>query len=178
MSKLESFLEIPFGASIEEAKQIIKMRSGSEFDEENSNLETLFFNGIRFGGRETIFTMLSFYEDKFSKASVYIKANLEAYTVSLYEEIKDEINSKYFVSTEDYETYKSPYEKNDGYTETAISIGKANFSCYWNFQNSNAMDDYVSVSINENMNIIISYENGFLIDLLVKERKANDISDY
>ncbi|MCC8153882.1 MAG: hypothetical protein LIP01_06510, partial [Tannerellaceae bacterium] len=69
-------------------------------------------------------------------------------------------------------------EKNDGCTETAISLGKANFSCFWNFGESTPTDDYISIDINEDFEISIAYENGELMTLLVEKEKAKNILDY
>ena len=176
--KLDAFLNIPFETSSREVKNLLNSRHGCVFDEENSERDNLLFNGIKFAGRETLLISLLFFDDKFCKASVFIKPNLEVQTVSLYQEIKTEINNKYFVSKEDYESYTYPYEKNDGYTESAISIGKASFSCFWKFSNRRLIDNYISIEINEYMNIIISYEDGFLMDLLIQKRKASDSLDY
>ena len=176
--KLDAFLNIPFGTPSEEVKNLLTARAGCVFDQENSNLDNLLFHGIKFAGRETLLISLLLFDGKFCKALVFIQPNLEAQTVSLYQEIKAEINDKYFVSKQDYETYTYPYEKNDGYTESAISTGKASFSCYWNFPNRSLVDNYIAIEINEHMNIIVSYEDGFLMDLLVQKTKANNSLDY
>lgn len=106
--KLDSFLNIPFGTSSEKVKNLLTERAGCIFDEENSGLDNLLFNGIKFAGRETLLISLLFFDGKFCKALVFIQPNLEAQTVSLYQEIKAEINNKYFVSKQDYETYIYP----------------------------------------------------------------------
>ncbi|WP_439516351.1 hypothetical protein [Sediminibacterium sp.] len=178
MKTLEGFLGIRFGASIEDARSIIEQRANCVFDETNSTDESLIYYGINFGGRDTLFILLFFYENSFSKASVYIEPKLESQVVSLYQDIKAEINERYYESSEDFETYTTPYEKNDGYTETAISLGKANFSCFWSFTGDKKIDDYISLRLDEELRIIINYENGYLTDLLIKKNKSNNISDY
>jgi hypothetical protein len=177
-ANLESFLGIPFGTPGDDAKRILEQKPNCSFDDVNSDNDILFFNGIKFAGRETTFIVLYLFENKFSKASVFIKPKLEAQTIALYQEIKSEINSKYFISKKDYENYSSPYEKDDGHTETAISLGKASFSCFWSFKNDTQEDDYISLCINENMSITISYENGYLTGQRVKRDKENNMLDY
>lgn len=175
--KLEGFLGITFGSSQEDSKKILKTRNGI-IDSQNSNENSLLYDGIKFAGHITELVILSFYEDKLAKASVYIKPELESRIVNIYIGICDDLNKKYYVSTKNFETYDYPYEKNDGHTETAISLGNADFSCFWNFINIGKEDDYISVSISERMEIIISYENGELNNLLVNKHKENDALDY
>lgn len=175
--KLNGFLGIDFGSTQEIVIEKLLTRTGCVLDHDNSDENALFFNGLRFAGRETLFVMVRFYENSFAKASVFIRPKLEAHTINWYLEIKEEINAKYFISQEDYEIYESPYEKDDGYVETAISLGKAKFSCFWAFKDNN-VEDYISVRINEDMHIVLSYENGHLMELLVSKNKAQDNLDY
>lgn len=176
--KLNGFLGVNFGSTKENVKARLLSRPECILDEDNSDDNALFFNGIKFAGRETLFIMFMFYENGFANATVLIKPKLEAHTISLYSEIKGEINEKYFVSQEDYEIYESPYEKDDGYVETAISVGKATFSCYWTFKDEDNIEDYISLRINEDLNIVLTYENSYLMEQLVKKNKAMDSLDY
>ena len=58
--KLESFLGINFGTTLETVKEIFSKKPGSVFDEINSDHETLFFKNVQFAGRETEFIMFLF----------------------------------------------------------------------------------------------------------------------
>jgi hypothetical protein len=176
--KLNGFLSIDFGVSQEMVKEKFLRKTDGILDAENSDSETLFFNGANFAGRETELIFFLFFEDKFCKASVIIRPKLESKIVDVYEQIKDEINKKYYVSEAEYETYHYPFEKGDEMTETAISLGKAEFSCFWNFKNSDFLDNYISLTINENMYISIDYEDGELIKKLVDKKKQQDALDY
>ncbi|MCK9641113.1 MAG: hypothetical protein M0R39_14510 [Prolixibacteraceae bacterium] len=93
-------------------------------------------------------------------------------------QIKDEINRKYYVSDKDFEDYHFPFKQNDGYTESAISLGKAIFSCYWTFGDSEVLADYISVKINEYFDVAIAYENGPLMALFVQNQEEKDSLDY
>lgn len=149
------------------------------FDKENSTEEALFFNGLSFAGRQTTLIMLLFMNNKFCKSAVYIKPKLDAYAVDNYKEIKSELNLKYFVTEDDFELYDEPYEKNDGYTENGISVGKVSFSAYWKFHDANGgLDDFIVLKISEDFDIIINYEDGDLIEDLSNKVKSKNSEDY
>ncbi len=177
MKKLDSFLGIPFGSNQRLVNEKLLERNGT-YNEINSDDITMTYEGIIFGGRQTEFIMFTFFDNQFCKASVYIKPYLESKVVEIFNQIKSEINSKYFITKKDYETYDFPYEKNDGHTETAISLGKAEFISFWNFGNGRDTDDYIVLKIDENLNIVISYEDGVLLDKLVKKTQQKNIEDY
>lgn len=177
-SKIDGFLNILFGENKQSTIEKIKDRNGI-LDLENSIDESLVFDNIKFAGRETVFTAFHFVEDKFCRALVFLKANLESKTVDLYKQIKEEITTKYYKTTQDYENYEYPYEKNDGHTETAISLGKATFSSFWKFKNDKSNeDDYISIKIDENFHIIIVYENGELMKKYENNKNQNNFQDY
>lgn len=96
----------------------------------------------------------------------------------MYKQICTELNKKYYKTEKTYETYDYPYEKNDGHTETAISLGKAEFSSFWNFNNLNKKDDYISVEINQYLEVVINYEHGELTNAMVNLNKEKDLLDY
>lgn len=177
MNKLESFLGIPFGSNKDLVIQRLAERNGI-LDETIGNNDTLFFSGISFAGRNTESILTTFYDNQLCKASVYIKPNLESKTIEIYTQIKNELNEKYYTSKSDFEVYDSPYEKNDGYTESAISQGKAEFSCFWSFGDGSETDDYISVKIDENLEIVIAYEEGELLDKLVTRNQKKNNLDY
>lgn len=179
---LEAFLGIKFGSSLESVKEVMLAKPNCILDSENSDCNQLFFEGVKFAGREVLFISFKFIDDKFHTAYVLIRPKLESQTIDLYTEIKDEINTKYFITVEDYESYKTPYEKDDGYTETAIELGKASFSAYWKFKKLTSvyddLDNYITLGITEGLNIQICYQDGELINLAVEREKAKNSDDY
>lgn len=178
MNTLNGFLGVEFSSSLEITKEKLNERFGLNLSDSNNDPNYLIYNSVTFGGRTTEYMILTFFEDKFSNASVYIKPNLESKVVETYKIIKEEINEKYFVSIDDYEFYEKPYEKDDGYTESAISLGKATFSSYWNFANSGYGMNCICVEINENLEIIITYQNSNLMEQIVNRNKRNNSLDY
>lgn len=176
--KINGFLNISFGENKESTIEKIKERNGIP-DSQNSTNESLIFDNLKFAGRETTFTAFHFVNDKFCRAMVFLKANLESRTIDLYKQIKDEITEKYYITNQDYENYEYPYEQNDGHTETAISLGKASFSSFWKFKNSQGQqDDYISLKIDENFHVIVIYENGELMEKYENNKNQNNYQDY
>ncbi len=176
---LNSFLGIDFGSTQEVAKNKMLSRASCTLDEKNSTDTVMYFYGVTFAGRDTSFVMLLFVNGKFSKAAVYIKPKLDAFTIRTYQEIKEELNAKYFKTIDDFELYDEPYQENDGYTETGISVGKVKFSSFWSFKDSkDGEEDFISLRISEELDIIINYEDGDLTKELVNKIKDQDSEDY
>lgn len=176
--KINGFLNISFGENQQKVSEKMNEKSGI-LDAENSDQNSLIFDNIKFAGHQTTFIAIHFLQDKFCRAMVFIKANLESRTIDLYKQIKKEINEKYYQTKNDFENYEYPYERYDGHTETAIALGKANFSTYWNFKNDESKeDDYISVKIDENFNIIITYESGQLMKEFEDNKKQENYKDY
>lgn len=178
---LDAFLGFKFGTSMEHVKEIMLAKPECVVDFENTDNENIIFNGLKFAGRETVFIIFKFFDNKFHTAYVFIKPKLESYVINLYTEIKDEINHKYYITEEDYETYKFPYEKNDNYTETAISLGKASFSSFWKFKNRDTFENiynYITLDVTENLDIRICYQDGILAELCMAKQKEKNQADY
>lgn len=178
MHGLKNFLGIDFGESRESVKEKMLSRENCYFDEENSSNQFQFFKGVKFAGRETDFIMLLFYENKFCKSAIFIKPKLQSQIVQLYQDIKSEINNKYYKTDDDFEHYEYPYEKNDGHIETAISLGKANFSSYWVFPDQDGIDDFITLKITEDFDVVINYEDGNLTGKMVDENNEENSLDY
>jgi len=174
---LEGVFGIPFGANIEFAKFKMAERDGI-LDESLSKPESLIFNNVVFAGMKTNMVILSFYNNQFTKASIYITPVVESETVALYQKIGGDLNSKYYVTDKDYETYDYPYEANDGHTTTAISAGLASFSRFWNFESRGKEDDYISLSIDLYLDVVLVYENGDLMKLLSERTQQINSEDY
>jgi hypothetical protein len=176
---LNGFLGIEFGTSTEKAKEILLSREGVLFDNENSSDEALFFNGVTFAGRKTSYVFLLFVDNRFAKALVTLNPRIESRVIDMYKDIKSEINTKYFCAQDDFEIYEEPYFKDDVDFENGIRVGKITFSAYWSFENiTNQTEDFISLRINEDMEIIISYESGYLTNIMVERKRKENQNDY
>ncbi len=178
MKNFNGFLGIEFGSSKQIVNEKFLEKTGIKLEPVDEQEDSFYCNGAKFAGRDSEMILLLFFDDKFCKGVVYIKSHLESKIVDLYKQIKGEINSIYYATKLDYEFYTSPYEKDDGYTESAISIGKAEFSCYWDFENSESNDNTISLRINENLEVEIAYENDNLMKQLVERNQEKNSLDY
>lgn len=177
---LDGFFGMKFGSSMDSIKKVMLSKPGCKFDTKNSTDDCLIFDGLKFAGRDIGFMMFSFTNNKFHTSKVALISELESKTVDLYKEIKAELNEKYFTTKSDYEFYKSPYEKGDGYTESAIKLGKAEFSSYWEFKNpfSTTEKNIISLVIKPSLTILIGYQDGILINEVVSKSKEKNFKDY
>lgn len=176
---LDGFFGIKFGSTREQVKSIMLERKNGKIDLENCSEKKLIFDNVKFAGRMSQFVLFSFVNNKFHTAKVIIKEPLESKVVDVYNDIKTELNTKYFKTTDDFENYKSPYEKGDGYTETAIKVGKLTIAAYWTFKNPNSdAENLISLEIDEKMLIKIGYQDGLLIKEAVNIKNKENFSDY
>ena len=169
--KIDNFLGAPFGSSISSVKEFFNRSYDTVFDEKLSDNDCLFFNGVKYEGRATTLVLLHFVNDKFAKGSAFMKAANENEILPMFRQLVNEINAKYYITDQDYANYTAPFEKDDGYSITAIAKDKLTVSAYWNFVSANKEDDYITARINNDMEIIVSYEDGYLMNLLVEGRK-------
>ncbi|MFC0426537.1 hypothetical protein [Chryseobacterium scophthalmum] len=108
--KINGFLNISFGENKQSTIEKIKERNGI-LDLDNSTDDSLIFDNLKFAGRETIFSAFHFIDDEFCRAMVFLKANLESRTIELYQQIKEEITQKYYITNQDFENYQYHMKK-------------------------------------------------------------------
>lgn len=177
---LDSFFGVKFGSPQEAVKKVMLSKPGCKLDTKDSDDNTLVFSGVKFAGRETFLIVFNFVNNKFHTAKVLIPSSLPSKAILLYNEIKSELNEKYYLTLDDFENYEYPYEKGDGYTESAIKLGKATFTAFWVFSNTNSTEDKNSISlqVTETLDILLTYQDGALIKEAVQKRKDQDFKDY
>lgn len=179
---LTGFYGFRFGCSVDSIKKVMLAKPGCLLDQKYSNENLLIFGGTSFAGREVVLMKFSFINGKFHTGSVYFDPKMESKTISFYKEIRDELNEKYFKSKQDFEIYKTPYEKGDGYTESAIKLGKATFATYWSFKNPKQKSDegnnIISLEINERLRVVLAYQDGVLFSESAEKDKSKNFKDY
>ena len=178
---LEGFMGIKFGTSIEAVKKSMLSKPGCKIDLKYNDTNRIIFDGVTFAGRETLFIKMLFVDKKLHTAIAYFRPSLESKTIELFNEIKNDINEKYYKTTDDFELYEKPYYKNDGFTEQGIRLGKTTFSVYWTFKHPNTqnnVNDYISLKITESLSIALKYEDGVLVEIASSKEKAKSNSDY
>src|ERR687884_1112783 len=169
---LDGFWGMKFGSSIAECKRIILSKEGAVLDTKHSTENKLIVDGAEFGGRKTAFIALLFTDNKLHTAKVYFVPRLESKVFELYDEIKSEINDKYYVTKNDYRLFKYPYEDGDGYETQAIKLGKASIASFWSFPRSDGHKNSISLEINETLIVILSYQDGLLIEEAIEKQKS------
>jgi len=96
----------------------------------------------------------------------YFPKQTEWYTIkNEYETLKEKVTGIYGNPYEDFAFFSSPYYEGDGYEESAVKIGKCVFSSYWS--NSNFWS--IAVTIEDYMQVSISYENSKNMEIRKKE---------
>lgn len=88
-----------------------------------------------------------------------------------YNQFKDQLTKKYGSCTS-YDSFSSPYTEGDGYEMSAISLDKCNYSSFWMLE-----DGSISIEINKDAEIIISYEDKINVNIRKKESEAVIDSD-
>jgi len=172
---LDGFFGCKFGSSRQVVKAIMLSKAGSKVYSEDVN--SIIFTGVKFAGHKVNVIIFQFVNNKFHTAKVLLSSPYESGVIDLYNDIKSGINERYYVTDGDYERYDEPYYKDDGYTISAIKLGKANFSAYWEFSNSRSdkEDDSntISVEISQSLSVIISYQDGVLINEVIKKNNKD-----
>jgi hypothetical protein len=138
----------------------------------------LILEGLRFAGRPVSFIRVSFFRDQFHTASIYYKPSLDAKTQELFDNIKTELNGKYFVTNSDYRLFKSPYSDGDGYEMSAVRQGLGTISAYWIFDRPDGYQNVISLKIDEDLYVVLAYQDGCLIKEQIEADKAKNVRDY
>lgn len=169
-SKVDGFFGIGFATSIEEVTKTMSIKN-AKIDTKNEEL--IIYEGTEFGGRKSVFVSFEFYENKLCGGMAMFNSDLKSGTIPLYNSLVKDITDKYGdgLSKEEYDY---PYEKGDGHTITAISIGSARFNTHW----PNLEGGSISVIVTKDHNIGIIYKDKLLTFFKEKEEKSKNSKDF
>ncbi len=164
--KLNAGLGIEFGISRDSLIEEVLKKGGniSELEIEHG----VCVENLKFIGKKTEFVLFIFADDKLCKSAYYIKPELDPYIFDLYDEIKERIGNKYHKADKEFEYYKDPYFKGDGYEIQAISNGLGNIASYWFFKEKENKN-ILSLSVTTNIEIEILFENEILMNVLTNK---------
>lgn len=168
---ISSFYGIKFGLSFIAVKDAMKAKGYSPFSENDGVL--LGYSNVSFGGRTPMLMLFKFDDSTFFEGSVFFKHDLESRTLDLYNDIKEDVTSKYG-DGESYESYDYPYEKSDGHWETALKLGKAHISTFW-VKHSGAA---IQLEVTNDFSIELSYQDKKLIKQVVNKQQSKALEDY
>ena len=174
------FLGISWGSSKEIFKESMLKREGVTFDETNSEENILIFDGGTFGGDSVAYITSFFFQNQLAKVLVVFKPKKQD-VIPTYTQWVANLSGKYGKPTSAYKTFTTPYEEGDGYETQAIENGKADYSSYWLFKVAEKPDTQrngMSLEIEDNLSIIISYEYAELFSHLLKQIKQENAKDF
>jgi len=147
--------------------------------------EVLTFENVSFGGRKAIAIIFAFTDDdKFHTGIVLLDNETEDMVFNIYDEIVQDVNTKYHYRDDKVEYWAYPYSASDKYNHgtTAMKIGKCRLQSIWRFDvndpSSTDDDNVISVETTKSCNVKIAYQNGILINKVVSVKKEKDQQDY
>jgi hypothetical protein len=175
---VDSFLGIKFGSSVSTVKQALSKRPGAKFDLKGSTKDALVYDGITVAGKNTSYVTFFIYKGQLDGGVAFFSTSLEAKIIDLYEEIKSDLNSKYYITKDDCKSFKYPYKDGDGQETTAIKLGKAEYISRWIFPQEDGTKNTISLGIDEDLTIHLIYNYGKLYDEEKKETKKAESKDY
>lgn len=174
---LDGFWGIKFGTSKVEGKKIMASK-GLKLDTSRSSKDILIYYDVKFGGRDAVAVGLKYDKNRFYDAKVFYRTPLDAKTLELYENVKADINTKYYTTNLDDKSFKYPYSEGDGHEITAIKLGLAHISALWQFERSDGEKNLIVLEIKENLMIFINYIDGKISDEVVIRNRSTDSKDY
>ena len=177
-ASLDNFWGIKFGSSVAETRKALLAKKTGTIDEKNSSETKIILDKPEFAGKIPLFVLFQFVDDKFHTAKVIFKPTLDARVFELYDSVKKDINDKYYKTEKDYKFFKSPYEDGDGYETTALKVGKATIAALWTFKQADGFENSVSLEIDENLLVTLSYQDEKLIKQAIEKQKNKNAKDY
>jgi hypothetical protein len=169
---LTGFLGIPFGSTKD---QVISAMSAQTTIKPIIGDDLIFYENMKFAGRDAEAIAFNFYQNYFYAAMVIIVPErnraLETYYV-----IKKDYYTKYGTPLIDEEEYSSPYAKGDGYEETALFANKAKINAAWSFDEGNNILIILSYVYNR-CKIAIAYVEDRTSKKVQSIQQANNLDD-
>lgn len=181
-TSLDQFFGMKFGSSRDSIKKAMSLKSSFKFDLKESDGDYLQYLGGEFAGRASHSMVFIFVNNKFHTGKVFFKPTISRDILEMYNSIKSDIDNKYYLSNNTYETYEYPFEKGDLHLELAIKSDKAKFSSYWLFDRPDSKDhspqNSITLSVLPIMMVYLTYQDGRLINIAIEKdtkKKAKDL---
>lgn len=170
---LEGFWGINWGASSSDIRQAMSQKGYSTNQFSN---EIVIYDNVRFAGRDCGISFLLSGDRLFCSAVTIIPSRNGSYDA--YISLKNDLTIKYNKPTFDIETYKPPYTKGDGYTETAISLNYTKILAAWMFDDGNYILLSVSHDDKKGQNeIYLYYLQKSVYDIFQANKQSDVTSD-
>lgn len=169
---IDGVLGIKFGCSKAAFIAAIKAKGGV-IDKAHTNASQIAFKNIKFGQHTPLGLAARFFNDKFYFAILLFKADLDPKTIEYYDSIVADLNDVYGAGTPT-KTFSSGFADGDGNEVTAIEGGYAQYATDWGSDNNNS----IHISINNNLLIMLSYQDGDIRAKADAKQASKDKADY
>lgn len=182
--QLNGFMGIPFGTPKAELKEkfMAKNQTATIYTDKP---DILTFENARFGGRNAIAIIFAFTNDgKFHTGIALLENETEDMVFNMYDEIVQDVNTKYHYRDDKLDYWAYPYSASDRYNHgvTAMKLGKCKLQSIWRFDvndpSSTEDDNVISVETTKSCNIKVAYQNGIMINQVLSSKKEKDSQDY
>jgi hypothetical protein len=173
--EIEGFLGIKFGSSKAQVQSALNAKGGI-LDKKTSDANLVVYKNLKLGHRDVMLFFIKFVNDKAFEADFVFDPGLEAKTIEYYYGLVNDINDNYGKG-ESTATFKSPYSEKDPETVRILAIknAEANYETIWESPNNK---NVISVTIPEELTVILAYQDSALIQEAINSQKAKEKSDY
>ena len=173
--EIEGFLGIKFGSSKAQVQSALNAK-GRILDKKTSDANLVVYKNLKLGHRDVMLFFIKFVNDKAFEADFVFDPGLEAKTIEYYYGLVNDINDNYGKG-ESTATFKSPYSEKDPETVRILAIknAEANYETIWESPNNK---NVISVTIPEELTVILAYQDSALIQEAINSQKAKEKSDY
>ena len=175
MENLKPPFGLEFGMDRHSVIEIMKKQRESYYYESKSDYNNLLFHDIKLAGRECKVT-LRLIDGKLCRVEISI-TQYGHFTkdIELYNQIKSELNAKYYITENDFIEYHPPAYFDDNFEETHeqnIKRRLIEYTAFWNFSSNGDYDDYIFIKITNEFTIKIIYEHGDLNRKFIEKQKS------
>jgi hypothetical protein len=165
---------VQFSATQQQVKESMKQKyPEAELIREDDKI--LGYTGGTWAGKKAYIWVFSFTsKGLLHTASISLKPSNDPQIWELYEDISKDLAEKYGMQTGEREKWLYPYNASDKYSHgiTALKLGKADIRKTWFFENetpSTDDDNALQISITDDIHVNVRYQDGKLIQEVVKE---------
>jgi hypothetical protein len=183
--QMKGVMSLEFGSTREQVKQtLLAKQPGAKVY--SSTERSMSFQDVTWGAYKTFLFMCQFSDDnRLHSVLIFVEPDHCSKVFTLYDEITKIINERYYVTTKSLESYSYPYERKDKYryTETMVKNGKVTMQSLWTFDSRSTPtdtedDNCIKAEVADECLVIITYQDGLIIDEVIAKQKAKQSKDY
>ncbi len=172
---IDGFWGIKFGTSKQSAAEAMKAK-GAIPSKLNTPDNLLSYQDVVFTQRKAVLIMLKFDKDRLYDARVLFLPE-PGDEINQFETMAKELKIPYGEAPI-FRNFDAPFKLGDGQELDAIKAGKAKYAAFWSTLNVNGDKNFVSLSIDKDLFISLSYQDGTIVKNLITGRDKAKTSDY